>query len=800
MQKDEGNRGAEIARLKSRELTLVSEQQQLVESLEVATGQMRAKKEGETQARIDVQEQQKKLRVVEDESNKRRRALQKVQREVDTTQHLIHSTQRMIDSNQGVSGNSKSVLEHPNVLGLLLSMLVVPKSVEKSLLTLLGEDAESILVDDTAHITSILPLSNGRMCFVQLPHNWEEQWKSVQEMGCLGPLSVISGPPQALFALYLVLGPFQVENTTIPRLGWSVLDSENTACIRNGRYVVGTPSSIATELLHRRRTVVAEQAKLQGLQKDVAQEKERLSVAVSKVNGQRIHLQESKGVMEALQMEIRRVEEDKSRLERLGKGLAQDVSSVQRQLHAQETASTKIVAERTSKLQQQDSLQSEQSKIKHTMGTADTDLRFSQEQRTQQLKHAGQCSKRRNEADNQCSLLGERLIQTKQRRDSMAQSIQHLHRRAVTKRKDIVEVQKQYTELLHSNRQLAEKVLRFEAEKDNLQSQVDASISSMKQFMEYAEKMEVRVQQTQKEKDSKTEERVVAQKELDGVRSKLTILKHEVNKQFEVRLSALMDRLEFDRQLVFPPLEGVDVLPPETEEEANMSRALYVSLMELESLEQRGEWDQEKKRLDEALTKFGQINFAAIEEIGPVEEEFESTSAQKADLENSMQQIEDTIAQLNALCTERFLTTVEAVGQYFQQLYPRLVGGGSSSVEMLDPEDPLNTGISIFAQPPGKKLERLSLLSGGERAMVAIALLFSLFQVKPSPVCLMDEVDAPLDEANGERFNTMLKEMSTRSQFIVITHNKKTMEVVDTVYGVTMPTPGVSQLVSVKFE
>ena len=124
----------------------------------------------------------------------------------------------------------------------------------------------------------------------------------------------------------------------------------------------------------------------------------------------------------------------------------------------------------------------------------------------------------------------------------------------------------------------------------------------------------------------------------------------------------------------------------------------------------------------------------------------------------------------------------------------------SFASQILCTDEPLTTGISIFAQPPGKKLERLSLLSGGERAMVAIALLFSLFQVKPSPVCLMDEVDAPLDEANGERFNTMLKEMSTQSQFIVITHNKKTMEVVDTVYGVTMPTPGVSQLVSVKFQ
>ena len=133
-------------------------------------------------------------------------------------------------------------------------------------------------------------------------------------------------------------------------------------------------------------------------------------------------------------------------------------------------------------------------------------------------------------------------------------------------------------------------------------------------------------------------------------------------------------------------------------------------------------------------------------------------------------------------------------------MYPKLVGGGSSSVELLEPDSLLTTGVSILAQPPGKRLERLSLLSGGERAMVAIALLFSLFQVKPSPVCLMDEVDAPLDEGNGERFNSMLREMSTQSQFIVITHNKKTMEAVDTVYGVTMPNPGISQLVSVRFD
>ena len=149
---------------------------------------------------------------------------------------------------------------------------------------------------------------------------------------------------------------------------------------------------------------------------------------------------------------------------------------------------------------------------------------------------------------------------------------------------------------------------------------------------------------------------------------------------------------------------------------------------------------------------------------------------------------------------ERFRETYERVNGIFQELYPRLVGGGKARLGLTNEDDLLETGVEVFVQPPGKRLQSLTLLSGGETAMVAIALIFSLFRVKPSPFCLLDEVDAPLDEANGSRFNHMLAEMADLSQFIVITHNKKTMECVDTLYGVTMTTPGVSRLVTVSLD
>ena len=179
---------------------------------------------------------------------------------------------------------------------------------------------------------------------------------------------------------------------------------------------------------------------------------------------------------------------------------------------------------------------------------------------------------------------------------------------------------------------------------------------------------------------------------------------------------------------------------------------------------------------------------------------FIELDAQRGDLDDSVNAIRQTIARLNRISRERFRDTFERVDGWFREIYPKLVGGGQARLQLTDEEDMLDTGVDIFVQPPGKRLQNLSLLSGGETAMVAIALIFSLFRVKPSPFCLLDEVDAPLDEGNGARFNSMLRDMASLSQFILVTHNKKTMECADTLYGVTMPTAGVSRLVSVRLD
>lgn len=196
----------------------------------------------------------------------------------------------------------------------------------------------------------------------------------------------------------------------------------------------------------------------------------------------------------------------------------------------------------------------------------------------------------------------------------------------------------------------------------------------------------------------------------------------------------------------------------------------------------------------------GEVNLTAIEEFRELEERFDFLSAQKADLEESLHGLQQAIQRINRTTRKRFLDTFNLVNEKFQEVFPRLFCGGRAELKLSNEEDLLETGIDIIIQPPGKKLQNVNLLSGGEKALTAVALMFAIFLIKPAPFCLLDEVDAPLDEANIGRFNEMVREMSSFSQFIIITHNKATMTNADSLYGVTMEEPGVSKLVSVKLQ
>jgi len=211
--------------------------------------------------------------------------------------------------------------------------------------------------------------------------------------------------------------------------------------------------------------------------------------------------------------------------------------------------------------------------------------------------------------------------------------------------------------------------------------------------------------------------------------------------------------------------------------------------------------EEERERLETLKAqaeRMGAINLTAIEEYDELARRHAFMSAQKADLEASLADLKAAIVKINRASRERFQETFDRVNEKFQAVFPRLFSGGRAGLVLTQPEGEGEGGVEIFAQPPGKKLQSVNLLSGGEKALTAVSLIFAIFLIKPTPFCLLDEVDAPLDDANVGRYNEMVREMAKASQFILITHNKRTMEMVDTLYGVTMEEPGVSKLVSVR--
>jgi len=194
----------------------------------------------------------------------------------------------------------------------------------------------------------------------------------------------------------------------------------------------------------------------------------------------------------------------------------------------------------------------------------------------------------------------------------------------------------------------------------------------------------------------------------------------------------------------------------------------------------------------------GSVNVDAIKEFEELSERYEFLTKQTEDLTLSLENLSKAIAKINRTSRERFRRAFDAVDTQFQLLFPKLFQGGQARLMLTDEDNLLETGIEVIAQPPGKKLQSITLLSGGEKALTAVALIFSIFLIKPSPFCLLDEVDAPLDDANIDRFNDLIRSMTPHSQFILITHNKRTMELADLLYGVTMEEAGVSKMVSVK--
>ena len=325
---------------------------------------------------------------------------------------------------------------------------------------------------------------------------------------------------------------------------------------------------------------------------------------------------------------------------------------------------------------------------------------------------------------------------------------------------------------------VAEQILMLETSQKEIRSQIEEYDLSLTEASEILEEK---------------------QKELSESRNSLTATEEQLKQIHVGREDALgaRGRIEIEKTRLESDLEHL---------ERNCEEEFKTPLAELASEIPDTDWgrnyeevSEEYDHIRQRIENFGAINMRALEDYQEQEQRYQFLNGQRLDIEKSISDIQTAIAEINQRSTEQFREAYVAIRQNFQEVFQTLFGGGQCDLRLLDENDVLESGIDITAQPPGKKLQNVLLLSGGERALTALALLIAIFRYRPSPVCILDEVDAPLDEANVGRFAKMLTELSRNTQFIIITHNKNTMEAADTAFGLTMEEPGVSKIIGVDF-
>jgi chromosome segregation protein len=299
--------------------------------------------------------------------------------------------------------------------------------------------------------------------------------------------------------------------------------------------------------------------------------------------------------------------------------------------------------------------------------------------------------------------------------------------------------------------------------------------------------------------NAKLDQRVAIEQELAEARRRVEALEQRLREHEQARADAerratqLRERLQqlrMEAQEVRVRRETVEEQLGEVEQEAE---PLLQALPDDASAES---WAEHLGQITRRIERLGPVNLAAIDEHDEQVQRKEYLDQQHADVTQALETLENAIEKIDRETRSRFKSTFDRVNQQLQALFPRLFGGGQAHLEMTG-DDLLSTGVSIMARPPGKRVANIHLLSGGEKALTAVALVFAFFELNPAPFCMLDEVDAPLDDANVGRYCELVREMSERVQFIFITHNKQTMELTNQLHGVTMREAGVSRMVAV---
>lgn len=654
--------------------------------------------------------------------------------------------------------------------GVLADFLSVNERAEKAVESVLGQYLQSVLVEDVAEAKAMsawLASNNvGRVSVLIAPGIRPS--KERDESSPVGrTIADALGASDELIAILKRAFPREMTaRITDSITGFEDHSDTDIFVAENGDVLIGNGLFISgnRDSGEKNASLLAFKRELSGLEKSVSALEADVSSAESNVQAKRSDLAEIEEKTVDLQSVIIKVERHLLGLEMQEKTARQEIERAERHRKVVVDESAQIAAE----------IAEMQGRIEEANNSRGVAIEHRDQSRTSLEEIAARLTDARETADKENAVLNEKRTQAatsgERRRSAQAalrrveNEQKELEARLIALRGELAGTENKITELRTLVAEISDRIAGVDLDLDSEQTELSAAMERLSQARAAAD---------------------TASEELAELNRRAAETMNE-RAAIEVRQAEAVTELKNANE--------------------NCAQELNIALKELvesEAIAEDFQLEDARVRVDDLrrrLESFGAINMLAVEELEEAEGRLLFLTSQRQDIIESIASAEEALREIKERSRERFKHAFEAINENFKQFFSELFGGGRGEMTLLESDDILEAGIEVVAQPPGKRLQNILLLSGGEKAMTAIALVLAIFRYRPSPFCLLDEVDAPLDDANVGRFVNKIAEMSEKTQFIVITHNKRTMEAARALYGVTMQEAGVSKVVSVKFE
>ena len=797
--KRQGN-SIRLEKLAAERIQIEEERQRTEERISEFNANFESEKLNIASQRGTVEERQARLREIQQQLNELNREQDQVMRRQAEKSSRLRVLEQLQESHEGFNpGTLAALKQSEQVRGSLLDKISVPDAHIKSIETVLGHNLQLVLAEESGAATGILrDLAEGK--------------KGRASIASLELLSASNAPAPELPVADPAL-PFTVAS--------SVVRAEEPVGrmieLLLGRTLIVDKLEIAIELWRRTGggfdfvTPSGEMLSREGIFTGGAGNgnSKGASSALSRKN----EIEELKGELSGIQTEVENFSRKKGALQSEQTELQASIQEAQTTLRSQEVA----IATREGEFK---ALQNAERNLAQKLDTVAFEIESLKAQSEEGGQALAELSNRKADLDareetlkDRTSELNSELEEVRGRRDAANASLTEAKVTLASEDQLCSSFRKQKAPLEQRIQELGNLIERRRSEMTAFfqrKGEAEQAIGESKREIE-------RLQHEREQVNAHTAE-LVSQREglmagigereetIRGLRARQNAIQQEQN-SLEVKLAQKNMKGENLKERI---LEKYHVNLDEVESQcitityadAGSTRVETLSPEEMEATGASTDWEAVAGKISELqqkIEKIGPVNLVAIEEYEETEQRYEFLTAQNDDLVKAKEQLLEVINRINTQTKEMFVTTFEQIRTNFQGMFTEIFGGGKADLCLTDEGDVLESGIDIVARPPGKQLQTISLLSGGEQTMTAVALLFSIYQVKPSPFCVLDELDAPLDESNINRFLKILKRFLEDSQFIIITHSKRTMSIADILYGVTMQEHGVSRIVGVKF-